>query len=72
MKTLWLILGIVSLLACVVCLFFAALNMFGYYNVIDGSAGLYSRLHQRMIVFAVIGVVLAIIGVVCMIIRSKI
>ena len=72
MKILWLILGIVSFFACVVSLFFAALNMFGYYNVIDGSAGLYSILHQRMIVFAVIGIVLAIIGAVCLFIRSKI
>ena len=72
MKILWLILGIVSFFACVVSLFFAALNMFGYYNVIDGSAGLYNRLHQRMIVFAVIGIVLAIIGAVCLFIRSKI
>ena len=72
MKKLFLIVGIISILACIVFLLFALLHMYGYYNVVDGSAGLYSRLHRRMIVFSVIGIVFAVIGIVSIIIHAKI
>ena len=72
MKQLLLIVGIVSIIACVVFFLFAALNLFGYYHVLDGSAGLYSRLHQRMILFSVMGIVLAVVGTVCLIVHSKV
>jgi len=72
MKNLLLIFGIMSMIVCVLSLLFAALNLFGYYHVLDGTAELYIRLHQRMIIFLVIGIVLALIGIVCFIIRSKI
>ncbi len=72
MKKLLLIIGVVSLIACVLSLLFAALNLFGYYHVLDGSPELFIRLHRRMILFFVIGVVLAVIGIVCFIVRSKI
>ncbi len=71
MRKLLLIIGIVSLVACVLFLLLAALSLFGYYHILDGSPDLYVRLHRRMIVFFIIGIILAVIGVVCLIIRSK-
>ena len=72
MKKLLLIVGIMSIIVCVLSLLFAALNLFGYYHVLDGTAELYIRLHRRMIIFFVIGIVFAVIGIVCFIIRTKI
>ncbi|MBR0277531.1 MAG: hypothetical protein IJQ50_03605 [Clostridia bacterium] len=72
MKKLLLIVGIASIVVCVLFLLFAVLNLFGYYHVLDGSAELYNRLHQRMIVFFAIGIVLAVVGTVCIAIHSKI
>lgn len=71
MKKGLLIVGIVSIIVCVVFLLFAALYLYGYYHVLDGSAGLYSRLHQKTILFLIIGVIWAVIGTVCLIIRSN-
>ena len=71
MKKPLLIIGIVLLAVCVPALAFAALNLFGYYRVLDGSAELYARLHQRAAVFAAVGAVLAAAGTACMIVWSK-
>lgn len=71
MKRFLLILGIISLIIGVLSLLFSVLNWFGYYNLLDGSSELYSRLHLRMIVFLVIGLVLSVIGTVSFIIRHK-
>ena len=71
MKQMLLIAGITLIIAGVLFLLFAALNLFGYYHVLDGSAELYSRMHQRTIVFGLIGIVLAVLGAVCFIIRLK-
>ena len=71
MKKLFLIAGVVSLIACVLALVFSALNWFGYYHLLDGSAEQYVRLHQRMIVGFVVGIVFAVIGIVCLILRAK-
>ena len=71
MKNLLLIFGIISIIACVLSLLFAAFNLFGYYNVLDGSADLYNALRQRANLFGMIGVVLAVIGIVCLTIRFK-
>ena len=71
MKKLLLIIGIVSIIVCILFLLFAVLNFLGYYHVLDGSADLYNRMHQRMIVFFVIGIFLAVIGIVCTIIYFK-
>ncbi len=71
MKKLLLIVGIASMVVCVLFLFFAVLYLFGYYHVVDGSAGLYRRLYQKMIVCFVLGSVFAVIGAVCMILRFK-
>ncbi|MBQ7595791.1 MAG: hypothetical protein IJU45_03905 [Clostridia bacterium] len=65
MKKLLLIAGIVLILAGILSLLFALLNLAGYNNVLDGSADLYSRMHQRMIIFFVIGIVITAIGAVC-------
>ncbi len=72
MKKLLLVVGIVSIIACILFLLFAVLSLLGYYNVLDGSAELYNRLHQRMTTSFAVGIVLAVIGTVCFIIRSKI
>ena len=72
MKKVLLIAGIVIIVLAVMSLAYGGLNMFGYYNVLDGSSSLYERLHNRMIVFFIIGAVLAIIGAACLIIRSRI
>ncbi len=66
------IIVIVLIAACVLSLLFAVLNLFGYHHVLDGSGELYSRLHRRMIVFFVIGIVLAVIGIGCLVMRSRI
>ena len=71
MKKKLLIVGIILIIACLLSLLYAALNLFGYYHVLDGSAKLYSRLHQRMITFGFIGIVLAVLGTLCFIFRSK-
>ena len=42
------IVGIILIIACVLSLLYAALNLFVYYHALDGSAELYSRLHQRV------------------------
>ena len=71
MKKILLIIAIVAIVACVLFVVYALLNMHAYYNLFDGTAGHYSRLHNRMIVSFVIGFLLAVIGAVCIIIRSK-
>ena len=71
MKKLLTVIGIVLIAACVLSLLFALLNLFGYHRVLDGSAELYSRLHRRMIVFLIIGIVLAVTGALCLVMRSK-
>ena len=71
MRTMLLYAGIALTIAGVLSLSFALLNMFGYYHVLDGPAGLYSRLHRRMIIFQMAGLVLAVAGAVCLIIRSR-
>ncbi len=71
MKKTLLIIGIVIIIAGILSLLFAGLNLFGYYHVLDGSPGLYRSLHQRSIVFAVIGIVLAVIGAVCIRVRKR-
>ena len=72
MKKLLLIVGIISIVVCVLLLLFAVLNMHAYYNLVDGTAGHYNRLHQRMIISFVIGSILAVIGTGCIIVHSKI
>lgn len=61
--------GIVILIAGVIALLFSALQGYGYYHLLDGDADLYIRLHRRMLLFFVIGMILAVIGVSCIIIR---
>ena len=71
MKKLLLIVGVVSLIACVLALLLAALSWFGYYHLLDGSAEQYISLHRRMIAGFISGIVFAVIGIVCLILRSK-
>ncbi len=71
MKKLLSIAGIVSLVAGALSLMYSALNWYGYYHVLDGSAELYNRLHQRMTVFLIVGIILAIAGGICLFLRCK-
>ena len=71
MKTALLIVGIIVLAVGVLSLLFAAFSRYLYYHTLDGSSELYTRLHQRMIVSFVIGLVLAAIGAACIIIRIR-
>ncbi len=71
MKKFLLIVGIVLVVACVVSLLYAALNYYGYRNVVDGSAGLYRRLHQKAVTYFSVGTTLAVIGTICLILQSK-
>ncbi len=57
--------------AGILSLAFAALNLFGYHRVLDGSPALYHRLYQRMILFFVLGAVLTASGTVCVILYFK-
>ena len=72
MKKLLLIIGIIVIIAGVLALLFAALNLFGYFHTLDGSAELYAGLRQRAVVFLAVGLILAAIGIVCIVIRSRI
>ena len=71
MKKMLLIAGIILIIAGVLSLLYAALNLFGYYHVLDGSADLYSRMYRRMITFGISGIVLAVLGAVCFFMRLK-
>lgn len=71
MKNLLLIAGVAMIIACVLSLTFAGLNLYGYYHALDGSPEFYDRLHRRAIVFGGAGIFLAIAGTVCVVIRSK-
>ena len=63
--------GIISIIACILSFLYAALNRNGYYNLLDGEGDMYVRMHRRMIVFCVIGIILAAIGVVCITVWLK-
>lgn len=72
MKKMLLIIGIIIFVVCIVVLLFAALNLYGYHHVLDGSAELYNRLHRRANTYLMVGIVLAIIGTLCFIFQFKI
>ena len=69
MKKFLLILGILIIIAGVAALLFSALQGYGYYHLLDGDGDMYLRMHRRMILYLVIGIVLVVIGTACMIIR---
>jgi len=69
LKKLLLIFGILILISGAIALVFSALQGYGYFHLLDGDADLYIRLHRRMILFFVIGIVLSLLGILCMIIR---
>ncbi len=71
MKKTLLIVGIICIIVCVISLLLAALSWTGYYHLMDGSADQYTRLHRRMIVFSVVGIILAVIGAACLVIRFR-
>ena len=72
MRVFLLIVGIVLLASCVLSVLYAALNLYGYHHVLDGSNDLYRNLHNRVTVFFIVSAVLLLLGVACLIIRAKI
>ena len=72
MKTFLLIVGIIVIIACVLSVLFAALSLYGYYHVLDGSSELYARMQRRAVIFFIVAAVLAVAAVACFIIRAKV
>jgi hypothetical protein len=72
MKEVLFVVGIVLIILCVLSLFFAGLNWFGYYNLLDGSSKKYAILRRRMIIFLITGIILAVIGIASLIAQSEI
>ena len=72
MRKALLIIGIIVLALGAIALLLALFFKWAYGGVLDGSQALYDRLHQRMIISFVTGIILAVIGVVCLIVRSKV
>lgn len=72
MKKTLLVIGVLCIIAFILLLLFALLYMHGYYNLFDGTAEHYERLHQRMTISFIISIASAIIGIICFIVRSKI
>ena len=71
MKKLLLIVGIVFIIACIIALLLAFINMQSYKSLRDGSPSHYDRLYQRMIVYFIIGIVLALAGIAVLVLRFK-
>ena len=71
MKKLLFIVGFIGLITGALSLLLSAFFRHGYYNVLDGSGDLSASLHQRMIVFSVVGIILAAVGIASMVIRAK-
>ena len=71
MKKLLLVIGIVIVVAGIIALLFSAIQLYGYYHLLDGESDMYIGLHRRMIIYFVLGIVFAVIGAVCLIIRTK-
>ena len=72
MKTCLLVSGIVCLVAAAFALLFAFLNIYMYYNLLDGSSGQYAKIHKRAVVFLIVGIIAAAAGTACIIIQTKI
>ena len=61
--------GVVLLAVGVAALVFAALNLFGYHHVLDGSSALYVSLHRRAILCFALGGLLLLGGAACLFFR---
>ena len=71
MKKLLLIIGVVLIIAGVIALLFSALQLYGYYHLLDGEADMYVAMRWKMSISLVIGIVLLAMGAVCIIARTK-
>lgn len=71
MKKLLLTVGIVLLIAGVLSLSFAALNLVASRRTLDGSASLYSRMQHRAILFLGVGLALTAGGIACLVLRAR-
>ena len=71
MKKALLTAGIILITAGALSLIFAALCLFGYFHVLDGSPELYSRLRRFSVLFFALGGVLTAAGIACFGIRTR-
>ena len=71
MRRALLIAGVVLLAVGVPALAFAALSLFGYHHVLDGSPELYASLRLKAAVFFAIGGLLLLGGAACLFFRFK-
>ncbi len=65
MKKLLILIGVIVMIAGLLALFTAAWHRYCFYNVLDGSAALYDRLHRRMNIAFTAGMILEVTGAVC-------
>ena len=72
MRVFFLVAAIVCIVLSVLSLLLAVLNLFGYYNVLDGSSELYSTMRLRAVIFFIAGAVLQVVSAVFFIIRANI
>ena len=72
MKKLLLIVAVICIISCILFSIFGVLNMIGYFNLHDGSAELYSRLHNRMYLGFAVAIIFAVSAIVCFVIRGRI
>ena len=70
MDKLLLVVGIISIVAGVLSLLYAALNRFAYYHLLDAEGDIYKKLHRRRAVSFAAGIALAVVGIACLFIRS--
>lgn len=68
MRTILLIVGIVSIVIGVMSLLFSMLSRHGYCHLLDGDGDKYIRLRRRMKLFFVIGIITAVVGIACILI----
>ncbi|MBR6007136.1 MAG: hypothetical protein IK064_05855 [Clostridia bacterium] len=71
MKKMIMIIGVILLIASVVCLLYAVMNRYVFYHVLDASAEKLDMLHHRMVVSLTVGLVLAAAGAACVVIYTK-
>ncbi|MDO4478093.1 MAG: hypothetical protein Q4B73_03505 [Lachnospiraceae bacterium] len=71
MKKGLLIIGIILIIAGCLALLFAGLSQMAFNGLMDGSGALYARLHSRMLIHLIGGLVLAVAGIVCLIVRAR-
>ncbi|MCR4614717.1 MAG: hypothetical protein K5756_01010 [Clostridiales bacterium] len=71
MKKVLFISGILLLAAGIICLLISVFYYYSYHHVLDGSAELYHRLHNRAVKCLISGIVTEICGIITLAVRYK-